>query len=109
MAWQQRGQRRYYYKNVWKGGRSVRTYLGTGDAAELAATADALRRVQREIDARRWQQEQERRAAAEALLIQLCEQADRLVRGTLLAAGLHQHSRGSWRFKREREPTNREE
>ena len=109
MGWQQRGEKRYYYRSVWQDGRSVCTYLGAGDVAELAATADALRRVQREIDARRWQQEQERRAAAEALLIELCEQSDRLVRGTLLVAGFQQHARGSWRFKRERKPTNREE
>jgi len=73
MSWQQRGTKRYFYRNVWQDGRSVRTYLGTGDAAELAATADALRRVQREIDARKWQQEQERRAAAEALLNEVCK------------------------------------
>ena len=109
MVWQQRGQKRYFYRSVWQDGRPVRTYLGSGEAAELAATADALRRVQREIDARKWQQEQERRGAAEALLIQLCEQADRLVRGTLVAAGFQQHARGSWRYKRRRKPTNREE
>ena len=109
MGWQQRGEKRYYYRSVWQDGRSVCTYLGAGDVAELAAAADALRRVQREIDARRWRQEQERRAAAEALLIQLCELADRLVRGTLVVAGFQQHARGSWRFKRERKPTNREE
>ena len=109
MSWQQRGEKRYYYRNVWQDGRSVRTYLGTGDAAELAAAADALRRVQREIDARKWQQERDRRAAAEALVNELCKQTDVLVSAILAAAGYHRHDRGLWRRKRERKPTNREE
>lgn len=104
MSWQQRGDKRYFYRNVWQDGRSIRTYLGTGDTAELAATADALRRVQREIDARKWQQEQERRAAAEALVNELSEQSDLLVCATLRAAGYHRHDRGSWRFKRDCKP-----
>jgi hypothetical protein len=41
--------------------------------------------------------------------LELCEQSDRLVRGTLLVAGFQQHARGSWRFKRGRKPTNPEE
>ena len=109
MSWLQRGGKRYYYRNIWKNGRSVHTYLGTGDVAEFAATNDALRRVQREIEARKWQQEQERRAAAKALLVELCGQSDLLVRVTLVVAGYHQHDRGAWRRKREREPTDREE
>ena len=108
MGWQQRGEKRYYYRSVWQDGRSVCTYLGAGDVAELAAAADALRRVQREIDGRRWQQEQERQAAADALLIELCEQSDRHVRATLLVAGFHQHTRGAWRFKRGCKPEKRE-
>jgi hypothetical protein len=84
----------------------VRTYLGTGAAGELAATAEALERVRREKEARQWQQEQERRAAAEALLVELCEQSDVLVRATLVVAGYHQHDRGAWRHKRECNPSD---
>lgn len=106
MSWEQRGDKRYFYRNTWHDGRSVRTYFGTGEAAELAATAEALERVQREKEARQWRQEQERRAAAEALLIELCEQSDLLVRATLIVAGYHQHDRGAWRHKRECKPPN---
>ena len=108
MTWEQRGQKRYFYRNQWQNGRSVRTYWGTGAIAELAATADAIRRVQREMDARQWRQELERREAAEALLIQLCDQTDLLVRATLVVAGYHQHDRGAWRRTRERKPPDRE-
>jgi hypothetical protein len=108
MGWEQRGQKRYYYRHEWQDGRSVRTYLGSGEIAEMAATADALQRVAREIDARKWQQDQERRAAAEALLAELCEQSNMLVRATLVVAGYHQHDRGAWRRKREHKPPDRE-
>lgn len=100
MGWQQHGNTFYFYLSEWKNGRSVQAYFGTGATAELAATAEALRRVQREIDARQWRQEQQRRAAAEALLFELCEQSDLLVRAALVAAGFRQHDRGAWRHKR---------
>ena len=108
MSWQQRGQKRYYYRNVWQNGRSVRTYLGTGAIAEMVATAEALQHVQREKEARQWRQEQERRKAAEALLAKLCEQSDLLVRATLVVAGYTQHDRGEWRRKREGKPPDGE-
>ncbi|HEY7428463.1 MAG TPA: hypothetical protein VH682_29795 [Gemmataceae bacterium] len=108
MPWDQRGEKRYYYRKVRRHGRSVRIYCGTGSLADLAATADALLQVQREMDARQWRQGQEHRAAAETLLVELCEQSDVLVHATLIVAGYHQHDRGTWRRKREREPADGE-
>jgi hypothetical protein len=102
MSWEQRGEKRYYYLHEWIDGRSVRTYQGAGAVGEMAATADALRRVEAEIEARQQRQEQERRAAAEAPLAELCEQTDLLVRAALLAAGYHRHDRGAWMRRRER-------
>jgi hypothetical protein len=109
MSWQQRGDKRYYYRHEWIDGRSVRIYQGTGEVGEQAATTDALRRVDEEIAARQRRQEQERRAAAEAPLAQLCAQTDLLVHAALLAAGYHRHDRGEWRRKREHPATDREE
>lgn len=100
MSWQQCGEKRYYYRNEWRDGRSVRTYLGTGAIGELAATADALQRLQRGMKARQWRNEQERRATAQALLDELCEQSDLLFRATLVVAGFRQHQRGAWRRTR---------
>ncbi len=100
MGWQQRGTKRYYYRNEWREGRSVRRYLGTGEVGALAATAEALRRVQKESAVRQWRAEQERRVAATALVDDLWEQVELLVRATLLGAGYHQHDRGTWRLKR---------
>jgi hypothetical protein len=107
--WEQRGQKRYYYRNSWQNGRSVRTYLGSGEIAEMAATADALQRVAREIESRKWQQEQERRAAAEALLTELCQQSDLLVRAALVAASFRQHHRGAWRRQHVKKSSDRDD
>jgi hypothetical protein len=94
------GQKRYYYGTQRENGRPVCTYFGTGETAELAATADAFVRVQREKDARKWPLLQKNLAAAEALLRELCKGSELLVRATLIVAGFHQHDRGAWRFKR---------
>jgi hypothetical protein len=100
MPWDQRGQKRYYYRYSWQNGRAVRIYCGTGEIAELAATADALLQIKKEAEARQWRQEQERRETADALLEELSKQADLLVRAALLTAGFRQHDRGAWRRKR---------
>jgi hypothetical protein len=66
MAWVRIGDKRYYYRSRWHGGRCVRVYVGAGAAAELAAAIDDLARVQRQITARGLQEEQDRLAAAAA-------------------------------------------
>ena len=101
MAWHVEGGRSYYYRSQWIDGRPVRKYVGTGEVAEAVATADALRRVEREIQARRWREEQARREAAAALLLEIDRVADLVARAVLLAAGYHQHHH-SWRFARVR-------
>ena len=104
MAWEQVGRRRYYYHNQWVKGRSVRRYIGTGPAAELAAAADELRKLKRAIEARERQGERVRHRQAEAPLLALCGVTDVLSRAALVAAGYFRHDRGAWRrcrdFKR---------
>jgi hypothetical protein len=100
MAWDEVNGRRYYYRSERVDGRPVRRYVGKGDVAELAAAADAARRVEREIEARQRQAEQTRLNEAEAPLVELCELTDILVRAALVVAGFHQHARGSWRKRR---------
>src|SRR5215470_10747097 len=99
--WEARGQRRYFYRHVRVGGRPRRLYAGTGQAAELAATADALRRLNREIEARERQAEETRLREAEAALLGLCAGAELLARAALAAAGYRRHDRGQWRRRRE--------
>ena len=98
MGWHTAGGRRYYYVNRWENGRSVRTYVGTG----LVAEADDRQRVDREIQARAWREEQARRDAALDPLLELIRVSDVVLEGVLLASGYHQHDRGTWRKKRVR-------
>ena len=99
MGWHTAGGRRYYYVNKWQNGRSVRTYVGSGLVAEAAATAADRQRVEREIQARAWREEQARRDAALALLLQLISLTDLMAEAALLAGGYRQHAR-SWRKRR---------
>ena len=103
MAWQEVDGRRYYYRGRRLCGRTRRVYVGAAGspAAELAAAADHLRRLEREIAARERHAEQARQREVEAPLLELCELADVLTRAALLAAGYHRHDRGEWRRCRE--------
>ena len=107
MAWQEVDGRRYYYRGRRLCGRTRRVYVGAAGspAAELAAAADDLRRLEREVTARERHAERERHREAEAPLLALCERTDVLTRAALLAAGFHQHHRGQWRRRREPGPT----
>ena len=102
MGWHIEGGRRYYYRSRWVDGRPVREYVGTGAVAEAAATADNLRRVEREIQARQWRANQACRDAAAACLRKLDHVVELMVYATLYAAGYHQHDR-TWRFQRDRD------
>ena len=107
MAWQEVDGRRYYYRGRRLCGRTRRVYVGPAGspAAELAATADHLRRLGREAAARERQAEQARHREAEAPLLDLCELTDVLARAALVLAGYHRHDRGEWRRCRETERT----
>jgi hypothetical protein len=91
MPWEQVGRRRYYYRSEWVAGRPMRRYVGTGPAAELAAAADDLRRLERALEARERQAEQARFREAEVPLLQLCRLTDTLTRAALVAAGYYRH------------------
>jgi hypothetical protein len=100
MPWSQVGSRRYFYRHLWRDGRSVRQYVGTGQGAELVAALDELRRVERAAEARQRREEQERHQRAEGALIQMCLETDVLASATLVASGYHRHDRGEWRRRR---------
>ena len=105
VAWEQRASKRYYYRSERVAGRPVRRYVGAGGsaAAQLAAAADDLRRLEREVTARERHAERERLRGAEAPLLELCAVTDVLARAALVVAGYRQHDRGDWRRCRETE------
>src|SRR5437763_779615 len=97
MAWEKRGNRRYFYRSVRCDGKVKRLYCGTGDVGNLVASADALRRAER------WAAEEARRAerdqleAAVGVTRDLTRCGALLAAATLLAAGFHRPSRQPWR------------
>jgi cob(I)alamin adenosyltransferase len=101
MAWETRrgGRRRYYTRSVRKGSRVQREYLGCGAAGELAATLDAVRRIEREFEARVARAEDEAHARAAGPLEQLCRLSDLLLTTSLTHQGFHKHG-GVWRRPR---------
>ncbi len=101
MVWDQR--HRYFYRNVWAEGRSVRRYMGCGAVAELAATLHAQEQVRKELGAREWKATQEQVAQAVDLLRELCRGSDILARASLMAQGFHNPTRGRWRKRRARD------
>jgi hypothetical protein len=98
--WDARGNKRYFYRHVRIAGRPRRQYAGAGRAAELAAAAEDLRRLEQRIEASERHAEQACLQEAEAPLLLLCEVTDVLARAALLAAGFHRHDRGAWRRTR---------
>jgi len=105
MAWQVVDARKYYCRHRRDGGRPRTVYVGAAGspAAELAAAADHLRRLGREVAARERHAERERLRGASAPLLDLCELTDVLARAALVLAGYHRHDRGEWRRCRETE------
>ena len=100
MGWEQRRSRSYYYRSVRSEGRVTKEYLGSGPAADMAATIDARQREQRTARRRRAAEERARWADLERPTSELDDLADRLAAAALLLAGYHRHDRGEWRRRR---------
>src|SRR3954468_16627312 len=101
MAWEVKKGCRFYTRSLWRGGRVVRQYLGTGPEAEKAAAEDEARRAEqkasREAD-RAWVG---CRDAADSALAELHEAAELAAQAALIAQGFHQHDRGEWRRRKD--------
>jgi hypothetical protein len=94
MSWEQRGSNRYYYR-VRQGpnGHLVKTYFGTGLAAQRAAAEDQHKRTVRQQERLAKQHIQ----SLETPLKTLTNVVRTLVSATLVGQGYHQHQRGDWR------------
>jgi len=95
VAWEQRGNRRYYYRKRRDGDRVISEYVGAGELAETAAAIDALEREIRRA-------ERQRRAqlrALDAQIAQVCDLIRALTDAVLLINDYHTH-KGQWRKKR---------
>ena len=102
MAWERRGPggNRYYYRCRWIHGRNVKTYMGRGRLALVAAQEDEAQRAGRLAQ----QYAAEIEKALEKPVRELVTELDGLVNvaiySALTAAGYHRHERGRWRKQR---------
>ncbi len=95
MSWEQRGNRRYYYRKRRHGDRVISEYVGAGELVEITADLDALERELRHA-------ERQKRAADRALdahIDRVCSLIRALTYSVLLINDYHTH-KGQWRQKR---------
>jgi hypothetical protein len=99
MSWESRKRgSKYYTRSRRVDGRVTRTYIGTGPAAELIASLDELKRLEKEEEELHFKEELERFEEAVVFLNGLEEAAKIMTTAHLLAAGAHRY-KGTWRFK----------
>jgi hypothetical protein len=101
MAWEERGNHRYYYRSRRVGDKVVKEYVGSGEVASAIADLEALERERAEEAARQRQAERARQDAVDALLLAFCQGVGDIVAEALERAGYHRHDRGQWRRKRQ--------
>ena len=100
MAWEQRGNRTYYYRSVRSGTSVTKEYVGGELMGSLAADFDAEQREQRAYERTRQQRERAQWAALEQPARDLDDLAELLAATALTLAGYRRHDRGEWRRRR---------
>ena len=100
MPWEQRGDRRYYYRYKRVGRRAVRVYAGTGQVGEQAAIEDAAVRSDREARSAKLREIKECHRSLDSLTRQAVYGIELLLRSTLFTQGYHLHDRSTWRHWR---------
>lgn len=99
MAWEQRGNRNYFYRKKRTGGKVQSDYVGSGDAAGLIERYEQIEKQRAEAAA---EELAEARAKAEAIdeqINELSEINQTLVDALFLLNGFYRH-KGQWRKKR---------
>jgi hypothetical protein len=97
MAWEQRGNRTYYYRSRKIEGCVVKEYVGGGLAGMLAAREDEARRRRQYAARVALRSDRDTFNATAAAHDELSRAADALMTAALVAAGFHRHDRGQWR------------
>jgi hypothetical protein len=91
----------YAYRGMWRNGKVVNVYMGSGETALMVAAIDAEARAEqareRQAEQEREQAEQERYEALDQQLDALTTEARTKAHAALEAAGYYQHRRGEWR------------
>jgi hypothetical protein len=95
MAWEQRNNRRYYYRKRRDGQRVISEYVGPGASARDAAALRALTVEARRARRRRWAAI----CAVDDQVDQACDLIQALAQAALLVTG-HRIHKGQWRKSR---------
>ena len=101
MAWENRGDRRYYYRRCKVHGRVVAEYYGAGNLGELAASHAQLDRLCAEAARDSLRLRRKKEAATDRQFADYRHQVQAVVGAVLTAYGYHRHHRGEWRKKRD--------
>ena len=99
MPWEKRGRGRYYYRYLRGDPRRRRFYVGTGLAAERAATEDEARQAAEHTERAAWQSALAEVSATAAPLDSVAEAFEVLTHAILLVNNCYLHDR-AWRRRR---------
>ena len=99
MAWETRGNGRYYYRKVRDGGRVRSEYIGAGMLAEAHAGLDEIDRHSAAAGRVAWAATVQAERDAERAIDEAADVAEALTAAVLIAAGYHTHRR-QWRRQR---------
>ena len=99
MGWEERRGRSYFYRKERDGNRVRSVYVGAGEVVGLMGQLEELRHEEAEHQRASARRERERQREDDAVIDKACAFIEALARGTLVAAGYHQH-KGQWRRKR---------
>jgi hypothetical protein len=102
MAWENRGNGRYFYVTRRAAdGRVVKEYLGRGHRAQQAARAAAEARHRAEQERQAVAAEHARLADADRVTGEVCDAAQLLTEAVLLSRNFRRHNYGPWRKRRD--------
>lgn len=99
MAWEERGNNKYYYRKKKIDGRVISEYVGRGVRAQKIALIDLTMRKDRKEERRNIRQQKEKFCLFNNQVIQMSSLVNQMVGGFLIISGFHKH-KGQWRRKR---------
>lgn len=100
MAWEKRGDRRYYYRKRRQGNRVVSEFVGAGYLGSLAAQLDDADRLRQQAQREQVRRERATQDDLDKQVDGLGQQLADLVTAVLLVNGYHTHKR-QWRRVRD--------
>jgi hypothetical protein len=98
MAYESRGDKRYYYRKKRKGNRVISEYVGSGELADALSEIDVLEREQREIDDEKQRIQRAEVAKVDDDIDAAFDLNRAAVDALFLTLGFHKHKR-QWRRK----------